>query len=135
MTEENLGEFKPADQLQQEEKEEREITRASDLIGDTFLTAKMVGDLNLIGEQKIERAVVETIQKEDQPPERKLGLKFEGHSGLILLLNKTNTKRLIEKYGDEFRSWEGRSVNISITQVSYKGKQVDSVQVEVDNAK
>jgi len=104
------------------DEEDKEITRASELVGDTYLSAKTIMDMNMIGTFTISEAKVLTIQQQDKPPQEKIGLKFSGVDGFVMPLNRTNTKKLQTAFGDEFKKWIGKKVEIS-TQKIMVGKE------------
>ena len=107
-----------------------DITKASELVGGTYLSVELVNKLNMIGTQKIKKVTVEIPNKDEEPPQKKLGLEFVGHEGMILILNKTNTRNMIQLGGDDFKSGDGMSVELSIIKVKYMGKLVDSTLLE-----
>jgi hypothetical protein len=48
-----------------------------------------------------------------------------------LVLNITNTKAIMEHYGDETDHWQGRSVTLYVAKVQYKDKMVDAIRIDV----
>ena len=48
-----------------------------------------------------------------------------------LVLNKTNTKVIVEAYGKETINWEGKPVEVFPTTTEFKGETVDAIRVRV----
>jgi len=66
----------------------------------------------------------------DDEPEQKPCLFFIGKDkGMVL--NKTNTARLVETYGDESDNWNGAECILYVEKVSFKGGLVDAIRLRV----
>lgn len=62
--------------------------------------------------------------------ETKLTLSFEGKRK-VLVLNKTNAKRIAADYGPMHRSWVGKQIILYPDRVDFKGDLVDAIRVKV----
>jgi len=70
------------------------------------------------------------VDIEELGGERKPILRFSGKDkGLVL--NKTKSMTLAEAFGPETEGWAGREVALYPTKVSYNGKMVDSIALEI----
>ena len=111
---------------------EEESYSASAIYGATFLNSKIVRDIGMEGTQVIDKVERLTFSKEDKNDEKKLGLIFQKFPEFQLVLNKTNTKVLVDNYGDDFRKWIGNPVEIVIKNIEVSGKAMDVIRLEVN---
>ena len=111
---------------------EEESFSASEIYGATFLNPKAVFDMNMEGTQVIDKVERLTFSKEDKNDEKKLGLIFQKFPEFQLVLNKTNTKVLVDKFGDDFRKWIGNPVEIKIKNIEVSGKPMDVIRLEIN---
>ena len=97
--------------------------KISDAFPSSYLKAS---DLN----GKAVRVVIDSVTMEKLGDDQKAVLHFVGKDkGLVL--NKTNTYRIIEAVGsDETNDWEGWSVTLYACKVDYQGKRVDAIRVD-----
>ncbi len=103
-------------------------TLISDFYGETYLTAKTVIERNLQGQYTIKEVKPVEFQR-DEKVTKKLSLVLEGLVGEAVILNRTNAKRLAEKFGPDFSTWKGKKIELSIQKVSFMGKPVDSILI------
>jgi len=81
---------------------------------------------------EIESVELETFGEEN-PKEHKLALFFKGREKGIIS-NKTNTKRLVEKFGSETDKWKGRKIRASQNHTPLGiGFTLTAVEVEPDD--
>lgn len=76
---------------------------------DQYLKAEDLGKAQ--PELTIESVEVETFG-EEKPSEHKLALYFKGREKGIIS-NKTNTKRIVEKFGADTDNWAGKKIRAS----------------------
>jgi len=57
-------------------------------------------------------------------------LKFKGKDAGFVL-NKTNSSIIQKSFGDETDDWIGRTIELFVTDVTYKGEVVDGIRVKV----
>jgi|GEM_PF-3336795 len=96
---------------------------ANDFLGGRFL---MKEDLCEPVTVSIGRVWSEWVSNADTP---KLVVKFE-EFGKPLILNKTNTRKLIALYGEETASWSGKSVLLFVAKdVQYAGRLVGGIRI------
>ncbi|MGH8646294.1 MAG: hypothetical protein ACREX4_18275 [Gammaproteobacteria bacterium] len=51
-----------------------------------------------------------------------------------LVLNRTNATVLLERYGDDTDHWIGKSIELIVERVSFRGKLVDAIRIRVPSA-
>lgn len=79
---------------------------------------------------KAVRLVIETVTVEKIGEDQKPVLHFAGKDK-TLVLNKTNTNRIVEAVGsDETDDWAGWSIVLYPCKVDYQGKRVDAIRVD-----
>jgi len=72
----------------------------------------------------VSHAEEETLMGED-----KLIIYFEEEErGMVL--NKTNTRRLIEAFGDDADEWVGKRVNLYTESVTFNGQTTDAIRLK-----
>lgn len=83
-----------------------------------------------IGQGRKVRCCIDRIEMETIADEDKLVLYFVGkNKGMVL--NKTNAGRISVAYGDETDGWEGKELFLFVEQVSFQGRMVPAVRVDV----
>ncbi|MCD6492429.1 MAG: hypothetical protein J7K36_01285 [Archaeoglobaceae archaeon] len=108
-----------------------ESTSASAIYGGTFLTGKMAKEIGLEGVQKVAKVEKVSFTKKGEDLEQtKIGLTFEKFPEFQLLLNKTNAKVMIAKFGDDFSQWEGKEIKVVIKEVEVSGVPTPVIRLE-----
>jgi len=111
---------------------DEESYSASEVYGATYLNAATLKDIEMEGTQIIDKIEPLTFTKENQDPEKKLGIIFQKFPEFQLVLNKTNTKVLVSEFGDDYRKWIGQPVEIRVVQIEVSGKTKDAIRLEVN---
>jgi len=120
-----------ADEDQKGIEDKEYSTSASEFLGSTYINTQNINDIGLIGIREISEVEPRNVSKEGYPPEMKLTVGFKGFKGYILTLNQTNGKVLMSKYGDDYKQWIGKKVEIYTEKVKYKGKDVDGIKLRI----
>jgi hypothetical protein len=76
------------------------------------------------------RCVMKECQMETVQDEDKIVCYFDGKDK-GLMLNKTNAGRLAAAYGDDTDTWYGKEVFLYVEQVSFQGRMVPAIRVDV----
>lgn len=108
---------------------------ASDYFGDTYVNADNVEALDLIGIQTIDTVKPVGFHKDDGTSQTKLALGFENHKGSILALNQTNGKVMKVAYGDVWKEWLKKKVEIYTERIKFKGREMFSVRIRIPENK
>lgn len=88
-----------------------------------FLTSDNVKEESII-------APIENVEKQEVGTDKKWVLFLRGHDkGLVL--NATNTRKLIELFGDESDNWIGKRIELFFTEANFKGKAVGAVRIRL----
>lgn len=101
-------------------KREVEVMKvSSDLIASEFLTA-----------EDIKQAVRAKIVDEGELSQGQFGDRITvkvliGKTEKRLTLNKTSTRNLVEKFGEETKGWKGKTITIKKVQMIIRGKEMD----------
>jgi hypothetical protein len=83
-----------------------------------------------IGMDRKVRCSIRSIKVETVADEDKLIMYFNGKTkGMVL--NKTNAGRLAVPYGDDTDDWIEKDVILYVEQVSFQGRMVPAIRVEV----
>ena len=103
------------------------MVKASDIYGGDFLNAEMAKTLKLFRKTlTIDGSEVVTFNEDDEEKrEEKIVVDFK-ETKARLVLNRTNVKTLIKKYGDETDDWPGHHVVLMKVQTSFG----DSIQID-----
>ena len=97
---------------------------ATGLYPSNWLKAEDVGD-------KRKKVTIEAFKVEEigERQEKKGVLSFEGlEKGLVL--NKTNTEKLIKAFGKETNGWAGKVVELYTIMTQYKKEEVLAIRLE-----
>ena len=76
--------------------------------------------------------VIETIGEGKDAKEKPVIYFSDAKKGLVL--NRINTSRIEDSYGEETDDWSGKTVEIYPDTTDFKGKMVDCVRVRVPSA-
>jgi hypothetical protein len=103
--------------------------KASDAFPSKYLKAADLDDKNLL--VRISHVEMTTINEaEDDKPV----LYFEGlKKGLVM--NVTNTKKIVLAYGDEMDGWKGQEIVLFSAMVDFKGDTVEAIRVRAPQPK
>lgn len=103
------------------------MVKASDIYGGDFLNAELAKTLDLFRKTlTIESSEVVVFHEDDKEQrEEKIVVDFE-ETKARLVLNRTNVKTLVKKYGDETDDWPGHHVVLMKVQTSFG----DSIQID-----
>jgi len=74
--------------------------------------------------------IVGATSEEMRDGKKKLAIAFEGIEK-ILILNQTNLKVMVDKYGKETNDWRGKQVKLSLIPSSFNGQPTKSILVVV----
>jgi len=100
----------------------------NDIYGGNYLNAKTVISNTMVGQQyTIEKTSLETFENKGDVTQKVVMLLAGVGKGLPL--NKTNASILAEKFGDDYTSWVGKRVSLTIVKRNYNGQMVDAVEV------
>ena len=102
---------------------------ASEFLGSRFFTADDFSDRPQT--MTIASVAIETIGRDS--PSAKPVLELSDGDGVVasrlLPLNKTNLRALAKAYGDDMKTWVGRSIRVCSAPVSFRGEQTRGVRV------
>ena len=71
---------------------------------------------------------INRVEMEDVGDDNKPVVQFIG-SDKKLVLNKTNTREIVEAYGDESDEWHGKIIEVYPARVEYAGKKMWGIRV------
>lgn len=80
------------------------------------------------------KVIMGEVQMKEIGDDKKPVLYFQGkNKGLVL--NKTNSKKIVEAYGDDTDGWAGRELILFEAMVDFKGDTVAAIRVRVPQVK
>lgn len=90
--------------------------KSADLNGETVLTMTNVAMEELEGQHGTEEKPVVSFAETEQS----------------LVLNKTNAVTIMELYGPETRTWDGKQIVLYPTRVQFGPKMVDAIRIKLE---
>lgn len=100
------------------------MPKASGIYG-SFLSAE---DIHEPTQATIAGVTVAHFER-DGKEQTKLVLSFDDLHGR-LAVNKTNAEALIERLGDDYDFWKGKTITLEVVQVEYRGKPVPGIRIK-----
>jgi hypothetical protein len=101
-------------------------------MSDVF-TSKYMKASDLNGSEQVMKIAGCYMEEVGADKDEKPVLYFENQQkGLVL--NRTNSDRLVHRYGDDTAKWEGGHVRVYSELVSYQGKQIEGIRLQPTKA-
>lgn len=101
--------------------------KASSAFPSTYLKAADLDGKNLL--LKMQRVDMEKVGEDMKPILFFLGLE----KGLVL--NRTNSAKIVQSYGDEMDDWAGQEIVLFSAMVDFKGDTVEAIRVRAPQPK
>lgn len=101
--------------------------KASAAFPSTYLKAADLDGKNLL--LKMHHVDMEKVGEDSKPILFFVGI----DKGLVL--NRTNTAKIVQSYGDEMDDWEGQEIVLFPAMVDFKGETVEAIRVRAPQPK
>ena len=101
--------------------------KASAAFPSTYLKAADLDGKNML--LKMERVDMEKVGEDSKPILFFMGL----DKGLVL--NRTNTAKIVQSYGDEMDDWSGQEIVLFPAMVDFKGETVEAIRCRAPQPK
>lgn len=99
--------------------------RPSDFLGGQYLRGEQ-----LQGQEVPVTIASHSIDKMESDGKQKVVLHFVGKE-LGLVLNATNTKVIMQAYGDDFGAWVGKGLVLYTVPINFQGQMYNAIRVRI----